>query len=167
MIIHCTQKLAKNLKNVAPERLIETSLLGSWHANLYPIDSRKCMMFCHDATRYVLFAAGLKKPDFMELGTLHRRLFLEALAVQGIPSIQIKKAELALGPAVFDCATERSVLGALNTVRFDLEAMLLRAANVIELKPVEVAAYMNKRPTKAGKVWMHPDDEMVKLLGFL
>lgn len=167
MIIHCTQKLAKNLKDVAPERLAETSLLGSWHANLYTIDSRKCVMFCHDATRYILFAAGLKKPDFMELGALHRKLFLEALAAQGIPAIQIKKVELALGPAVFDAVTERSVLGSLNQVRFDLEYMLHRVRNVMELKPLEITAHMNKRPTQAGKVWMHPNDEMAKLINLL
>jgi hypothetical protein len=167
MIIHCTQKLAKNLKEVTPERLAETSLLGSWHANLYTIDSRKCVMFCHDATRYILFAAGLKKPDFMELGAVHRKLFLEALTVQGIPSIQIKKAELALGPAVFDYVTERSVLGAMNIVRFDLAVLLQRVRNVMELKPVEVALFMNRRPTQAGKIWMFPNDEIVKLLSLL
>jgi hypothetical protein len=80
---------------------------------------------------------------------------------------QRRKAELAPGPVVFDCVTESSVLGALNAVRFDLEAMLLRVANVMELKPVEGAVYMNQRPTKAGKVWMHPNDEMVNLLGLL
>lgn len=55
----------------------------------------------------------------------------------------------------------------MNQVRFDLENLLLCEANVMELNPVEVAAYMNKRSTKAGKLWMHPDEEMVKLLNML
>ncbi|NOZ09994.1 MAG: hypothetical protein GXP09_02940 [Gammaproteobacteria bacterium] len=37
LIIHCTQKLAKKLPDVSKEAHAETSLLGSWHANLYTI----------------------------------------------------------------------------------------------------------------------------------
>jgi hypothetical protein len=167
MIIHCTQKLAKNLKDVSPTPLAETSLLGSWHANIHTIDSRKCVMFCHDATRYVLFMAGLKKPDFMELGAVHRKLFLEALAAQGFPAIQVKKVELALGPAVFDTATDRSVLGSLNQARSDFEWGFCATANVMELKPVDIAIKLNHRPTQANKVWLWPDQAMSELISTL
>lgn len=167
MIIHCTQKLAKNLKDVAPDRLIEASLLGSWHANLYTIDSRKCVMFCHDATRYILFIAGLRKPDFIALGAVHRKLFLEALAAQGIPAIQLKKIELALGPVGFDSATDRSVLGTLNQAMSDFKWGLCDTARVMELKPVDSAAKLNHRPTQANKVWLWPDKAMSELVNAL
>lgn len=67
LLIHCTQKLAKRLKNVSRERLVDNNPLGDWHTNLYVIDRRQCVMFCHDQPRFVLFVPGLKKQDFASL----------------------------------------------------------------------------------------------------
>ena len=67
MILHCSQKLASKLSPVSPTRLEETSPLGSWHGHLFALDRRQCVMFCHDATRYVLFLPGLRKEHFAEL----------------------------------------------------------------------------------------------------
>jgi hypothetical protein len=110
MILHCSQKLAAKLPNVSPTPLEETSPLGSWHGHLFTLDRRQCVMFCHDATRYVLFLPGLRKADFAELGgKWFRPLYLATLAMFGCPDTQIKKLELALGPMCFDTATDRSV----------------------------------------------------------
>ena len=61
MIIHCSKKLSAKLENVSPTPLEEISLLGGWHAHLFTIDRRQCVMFCHDATRCTLFLPGLRK----------------------------------------------------------------------------------------------------------
>ncbi|WP_420870698.1 DUF6933 domain-containing protein [Mariprofundus erugo] len=61
MIIHCTKKLAAKLSDVSAEPLMDSNPLGSWHANLYTIDRRNCVMFCHDQTRFVLLMVGVKK----------------------------------------------------------------------------------------------------------
>jgi hypothetical protein len=105
MILHCTQKLAARLPNMSTTPLAETSPLGGWHGNLYQIDRRQCVLFCHDETRYMLFLPGLKKAHFENLGRLHRDLFLLSLAAHGVPDAKIMRAGLALGPAVFDRAT--------------------------------------------------------------
>ena len=54
MIIHCSGKLAANLSGVSKTPLEETSPLGSWHGHLFTLDRRKCVMFCHDESRYCL-----------------------------------------------------------------------------------------------------------------
>ena len=61
MIIHCSQKLAAKLPDVSPTSLEETSLLGGWHGHLFTLDLRRCVMFCHDATRCALLIPGLQK----------------------------------------------------------------------------------------------------------
>jgi len=75
MIIHCTKKLAGRLPEVSPEPLVEANPLGSWHANLYTIDRRNCILFCHDQTRFVLFMAGVKKEHFARLDFWFQDLF--------------------------------------------------------------------------------------------
>ncbi len=99
MILHCSKNLAAKLADVSPTPLEETSPLGSWHGHLFTLDRRQCVMFCHDASRYVLFQSGLRKAHFAELGDRwFRPLYLATLAGLGCSTTQLRKAELALGP---------------------------------------------------------------------
>lgn len=168
MILHCSQKLAAKLPDVSPTSLDETSPLGSWHGHLFTMDRRQCVMFCHDATRYVLFLPGLRKADFAELGSAwFRPLYLATLAMFGCPDTQIKKVELALGPMRFDTATDRSVQGSLRVAKQDLEAWLYRVPNVMDLNPLAVSCRLNERPaTVYGKcVW--PEKAMLEAVSRL
>lgn len=163
MILHCTQKLAAKLPDVSPTPLEETSPLGSWHGHLFTLDRRQCVMFCHDASRYVLFQPGLRKEHFSELGSkLFRPLYLATLALSGCPDGQIKKVELALGPMRFDTATDRSVQGSLRVAKQDLEAWVYQVPNVMDLDPLAMSCRLNERPaTVYGKlVW--PDRAMLE-----
>jgi hypothetical protein len=163
VILHCSQKLAAKLPDVSPAPLEETSPLGSWHGHLFTLDRRQCVMFCHDASRYVLFLPGLRKEHFAELGGMwFRPLYLATLAMFGCPDTQIKKVELALGPMHFDTATDRSVQGSLRVAKQDLEAWLYRVPNVMDLDPLAMSCHLNERPaTVYGKcVW--PDKAMLE-----
>jgi hypothetical protein len=167
MIIRCTQKLAKKLSEVSAAPLAETSPLGSWTANLYTIDRRRCVLFCHDETRYVLFVAGLRKEQFEELGLLHRQLFLSLLAKQGVAETQLKKVAFALGPVRFDRATDRSVLGSMNVVLFYLELHLERLADSRDEDTMKAVLTVNERPaTVRGKV-IWPDKAMMERIALL
>jgi hypothetical protein len=109
MIVHCSQRLARRFTEVSSTPLTETSSLGSWHAHLYHIDRRQCVLFCHDATRFVLFLPGLRKEQFVDFGRMFRESYTATLAALGCEDNQIRKVELALGPMRFDIVTNRSV----------------------------------------------------------
>ncbi len=79
MIIHSTTKLAAKLPKASSTHLVENNLLGSWHASLYLIDRRNCVMFCHDRTRFVLFVSGLKKADFANLDFWFQDIFTNTM----------------------------------------------------------------------------------------
>ncbi len=160
-IFHCTRKLAAKLADVSASPLQETSPLGSWHGHLYTLDRRQCVMFCHDASRCVLFLPGMRKVHFEVLGEKwFRPLFLAVLAGSGCSDAAIRKAELALGPVRYDTATDRSVQGSMRVAHEDLWGLLNRVPNVMDLDPVAVSCRLNKRPaTVYGKlVW--PDRAM-------
>ncbi len=168
MIIHCSQKLAAKLANVSAAPLEESSPLGSWHGHLFNLDRRQCVMFCHDATRFVLFLPGLRKQQFAELGSKwFRLLYTATLAMAGCPDVQIKKAELALGPVCFDTATDRSVQGSLRVARQDLAAWVYQVPNVLDLDPLTVSYRLNERPTSVyGKV-LWPNRAMLERVAAL
>jgi len=167
MIFHCTKVLAAKLPEVSSVPLADANPLGSWHAHLHVIDRRQCVMFCHDATRFILFQAGLRKEQFNNLGHLHRELFKFALISLGVPDSSIKRVELAMGPAQFDTGTDRSVLGTLNQSRSDFDHFISDYNNILEIDPVIAARWLNHRPLTARGAWLWPDKSMLELAGRL
>ncbi|MFV2045098.1 MAG: hypothetical protein ACC700_17915 [Anaerolineales bacterium] len=165
MIIHCTKKLIAKLPNVSAKPLNEDSPLGSWHAQLYTIDHRQCVLFCHDVSRYVLFLPGLRKPHFAELGSKwFRELYCATLQTMGCTQAQIRQVELSLGPVRYDTSTDRSVLGSMRIVRQDFDSWLMRVPNVLDLDPLAVSCDLNHRPARAhGKV-LWPEQVMQELV---
>jgi hypothetical protein len=168
MIIHCSKKLVAKLPEVSPVPLEETSPLGSWHAQLFSLDHRQCVIFCHDVSRYCLFLAGLRKPHFAELGgKWFRELFTATLAIIGCPDTQIKKVELVLGKVDFDTATDRSVQGTINIARRDLDAMMYRFENVMDMDPLAVSRWLNERPVTVRGKTLWPAKAMQRIVAEL
>jgi hypothetical protein len=167
MIFHCTKALAAKLPEVSPMPQADTNLLGSWHAHLHMIDRRQCVMFCHDSTRFILFQAGLRKEQFNNLGQLHRELYKFALISMGVSDSGIKRVELAMGPVLFDTATDRSVLGTLNQSRSDFDHFISDYRNILDVDPVIAARWLNHRPLTARGTWLWPDKSMLELVSSL
>lgn len=160
MIVHCTKKLAAKLPTVSVKPLSENSRLGSWHAHLYTIDRRNCLLFCHDETRYTLFLPGLRKPQFGELDRWFKALFTASLAYMGMTDSQVRRAELALGRGGFDSCTDRSVLGSLNQMRFLLDGRVNEAEDVMLLNPLSLNRWLCHYPVSRGKEFWMADEAM-------
>lgn len=164
MIIHCTKKLASKLSEVSAGPLAEANPLGSWHANLYTIDRRNCILFCHDQTRFVLFMAGVKKEHFAKLDFWFQDLFANTLLKLGYDSDLIERTHPLLTPLRFDTACDRSVQGSMRVARVDLDGMLYRVPDVIELLPYSTSAQLNHRPVTVkgmkARQCLWPDRDM-------
>ena len=168
MIIHCTKKLAQKVAGVSAVALREAHPLQTWHGHLYRVDRRQCVLFCHDETRFVLFLPGVRKEHLADLGTGFRHLFAGTLAAFGCSEARVGRALLALGPARFDAATDRSVLGSMR-IAFDHEILTLveRAPHVLDLDPVAVSCRASRRPTWIRRRSIWPDKRMLELVATL
>lgn len=167
MILHCTAKLAAKLPGVSDAPLEAGGPLGGWHGHLVVLERRQCAFFVHDETRYSLFLPGVRKEHLVELERWHRDLFLASLAAQGVAGAQIGRARLAQGGLRCDRATDRSVLGSLRVAADDLAYTLPRWGGVAGLDPLEVAAWLNCRPTSAKGVLIWPGRAMISLVAGL
>ena len=169
MIIHATRKLAARLPGVSKDRLSEDSPLGGWHADRLTLDRRQCVLFCHDASRAALFSAGLRKPQFENLGNdIFRNLFADTLFSLGCGPSAIQRALLALGPFRFDTATDRSVLGSMRVARGDLEAYLYgRFPNVLTMDPVRTSHRLTCRPVSVRGKHFWPQDKLLEMIDAL
>jgi hypothetical protein len=119
-------------------------------------------LFCHDASRYVLFLPALRKDDFADLGKLLRPLYLASLETFGAEPNQIRKAELVLGPLRFDTATDRSVQGSIRIVQTQDVEWLARQTPVIDLDPLAVSCELSHRPTTIRGKSLWPDLVMLE-----
>ena len=171
MILHCTQKLAARIPSTTDSPDPEAGLdgqsgpLSSWHGHFLTLDRRQCVLFCHDATRYVLFLPGLRAQQLAELGRWHRDLFLAVLQAQGLARERIARAGLMLGPLEVNWSTDRSVLGSMRVAADDLKyGMLNRTANVLELDPIATSLDLNDRPCTVHKKWIWPQQAIQTLV---
>lgn len=171
MILHCTQKLAARIPTITDlpypeaERDSQAGPLSIWHVHLLTLDRRQCVLFCHDATRYVLFLPGLRAPQLAELSRWHRELFQAVLEAQGLVHHQIAHAGLMLEPLCVDRQTDRSVLSSMNRVARDLQFGLLQeTSNVMELEPIKTSLWLNHRPCTIHKKWIWPDTAMREIV---
>lgn len=175
MIIHCTKKLAAKLSKLKmhiqteAEVQAETSPLGSWHAQVYEIDNRDCILFTNDRTRYSMFMPGLSQSHFEHFDQSFKDIFMASLFKQSVSDSQLMQVELALGKMTLDSTTNRSVMGSLNNLRHMVDGRLERVSNVMELDIVELNKFLPIIPMSGKDIGGHifPEDEMKKLIAAL
>lgn len=147
MLIHCTQKLLAEI----PDRLIDPSASGeSWHANLLRFDRRKCVLFTHDLTLYSVFVPGLKKPDFEHLDAVFGERLFKALRWDEFSQTQIERMLEACRIVRFTRSSNRSVLGSMNDMRFQIGWMVEDDGGLENLDLVRCHQRLNRIPYNAA-----------------
>jgi len=161
--------MAAKLPNVQSQAQIETSPLGSWHANLYIFDRRQCVLFTHDETRYSVFIAGLVKSHFEHFDECFKGMFLASLSMIGVPDNQLARAELAMGKMVLDTCTDRSVLASMNNLQQMVQARINNVANVMDLDLLELNTWLTDTPmsSKDRPDYGWPQEDMKALVAAL
>ena len=174
VIVHCTKKLFAKLPEQHAEPAGGKNPLGDWHANLYVIDRRQCVLFCHDKTRFALFSAGLKKQDFENIDIIFFDLFVNTLLKAGYPTRSVEFAADLMQDTdlTFDSNCNRSVLGSMRSIYHqELFMAQMRVNNVMELLPYSTSTTLNDRPTRVkgmrASECLWPHDAMRGLLDSL
>ena len=138
MLIRCTQKLFKELHQLPTQDESEPYDYWSWHANLFLVERRKCVLVTHDSTLFTIFIPFLKKPDFKQFNiTLGQNLF-KNLLYEEFPQTQFEIVLSECEESKFAKTNNRSVLGSMNELKFQLEyhihaASGLRFIDIYEL----------------------------------
>lgn len=123
------------------------------------------MLFCHDLTRYMFILPDMRAPEFQTIERRHRELWAASLAAEGVEGSLIAMALSHLGPMRWDRNTDRSVLSSMRVAAQDVEfGVLVRAPYALTTDPVEVAQFLNRRPATVRGKWVHPSEDMKRLL---
>jgi hypothetical protein len=146
LLIHCTQKLLAEI----PERFIDPSASGaSWHANLLRFERRKCVLFTHDETLYSVFVPGLRKPEFEQLDKVFGQRLFKALLWDEFSQTQIERMLEACREIRFTRSSNRSVLGSMNDIRFQIGAHVEQDGGLTGVDLAQLHHELNRNPLSA------------------
>jgi hypothetical protein len=146
LVIHCTQKLLAEI----PDRFIDPSASGTgWHANLLRIERRKCVLFTHNVTLYLVFVPGLRKPEFEYLNAVFGQRLFKALLWDEFSQTQIERMLEACREIRFTRSSNRSVLGSMNDMRFQIGAHLEHEGGLTCVDLARLHHELNRTPFSA------------------
>jgi len=146
LVIRCTQKLLAEI----PDKLVDPSAAGErWHANLFRIERRKCVLFTHDATLYSVFVPGLTKPDFEHLDEVFGQRLFKTLLWDEFPQAQIERMLDASRTIRFTRSNNRSVLGSMNDIRFQIEVHVAHDGGLANVDLADLHHRVNRTPFSA------------------
>ena len=146
LLIRCTQKLLAEV----PGSFIDLLASGDgWHANLLRVERHKCVLFTHDATLYSAFVPGLKKPEFGPLGEVFSERLFKALLWDGFTQEQIERMLEACRTIRFARSSNRSVLGSMNDIRFQIEVHIAHDGGLANVDLADLHHRVNRTPFSA------------------
>ncbi len=148
-LIRCTRKLMKEIGNPPTNEEPTPGNLGGWHANLLRFERRKCVLFTNDVTLFSIFAPGLKKPDFQALASVFGQKLFRNLRLEGFSQEQIESVLDEYRTIGFAKTNNRSVLGSMNDLAFQLEWIVHSGGGLFNAPHDEVNRKLNRIPMGA------------------
>jgi hypothetical protein len=166
MIIRCTQKLLSELK-IKPA--VVESVADSfwcWHANVFYIERRKCVLVTNDKTLFCLFIPSLKKPDFQSFHYVFGQFLFKNLLYEQISQNQIETVLDECREIHYGKTNNRSVLGSMNDQRFQLECFIESMGGLAQTDVYELNHHLNRSIMGAIK-YKHPIEMFSEQLNLL
>jgi hypothetical protein len=148
-LIRCTQKLLKELRVKPTESEPEFGTIGDWHANLLRFEGRKCVLFTNSTTRYSIIIPGLKRPNLDRLDEIFRQSLFKRLRIEGFSQSQIEKILVEYQTLNYAKTNNRSVLGSMNDLAFQIEAYIETSGGLSYLDFDVVNDKLNRIPMGA------------------
>ena len=144
MIVRCTQRLLAELKIKPTEEENASNPFWSWHAKLFHIERRKCVLITNDTTLFTIFIPSLKKPDFASFQLVIGQHLLKNLLFEHIPQHQIEAVLSECKNIKFQKTDSRSVLGSMNDQKFQLEYFIYDEGGLARIDILELNKHLNR-----------------------
>jgi len=165
MILHCTQKLLKELGNPYLQNPDEPNKgLGNWYANLLTIDRRKCIFFTNEKTLYSFLLPNVKKENLKNivddfLLNLNLNLQAEEIPIQVISRVMQEYTDIG-----FAKTASKQVLGSMNEFAFQYKHVIINHYGDIEnIRILGVNKEIN-RIIMGGIKYLRPIESLRELL---
>ncbi len=165
-IIHCTQKLLKELS----VRLTDVSTiptpegLRNWYANLIRLDRKKCLLFVNEKSLYSFLIPGIIKANLKDFHNLFLSNLIMNLQYEGIPVAIIDRIKDEYKEIGFAKTASKHVLGAMTQLAFEYEVLIEMKEGLGNIKILEMNKEINRTILKGIK-YLHPIEALRDALG--
>ncbi|MCA0971190.1 hypothetical protein LCM20_11350 [Halobacillus litoralis] len=139
----------------------EVPAIYQWHANLFTLKRKQCLVLMNNETGLNLTLLGLRKQQFDHLDSVIKgslRQLLQTLEVD--PSI-IKKMEEQSTEIHYTKTTSRQILGMMNEMKFMIEAKT-EDLSYEEIDAVELNQFLNQSMLFNALKHSYPAETFVK-----
>jgi hypothetical protein len=144
VIIRCTKKLLSEIKVKPKSKASNKDSFWNWHANVFHIERRKCVLVTNDSTLFTMFIPGLKKADFQSFRFIFGQHLFKNLVHEQIPQNQIEAVLSECEEIQYEKTNNRSVLGSMNDQRFQLEYFIHSEGGLARTDVYELNHYVNR-----------------------
>lgn len=151
-LIRCTGKLQKEM-GLKKTDLLETdphfSYLGSWHANLIPIDGKKCVLFVNDKTLFNFIVPDVSRAKIRNLDVLFKNHLQCVLADEGVMASVREKILSEYDEVAYAKTNNKSVLGSMNDLAFHYKYNIQAEGGVHSFAVPSIIQKLNHMPMGA------------------
>ncbi len=137
----------------------ESSLLGSWHANLIYIGRRKCALFVNDRTLFNFIAPDLTRVRIRELDGLFREFLRCVLVEEEIPDSSVQQIMGEYTELAYGNSNNKSVLGSMNDLAYHYKFHILSEGGVHSCSVPSIIRRLNRMPMGAIE-YRYPVEEL-------
>lgn len=165
-IIHCTQKLLKELDVplIEPDKIPSSSEgLGNWYANLVGIDRRKCLLFTNEKTLYSFLIPKVLKNNLKNIEEEFLINLSHNLQYEGFKPDVINRVMQGYKEIGFAKTASMKVLGAMNQLAFEYEVLVQGKEGFENVRIIEMNRDINRTIMKGIK-FFRPIEALKKLL---
>ncbi|HDX9590467.1 TPA: hypothetical protein ROX98_003508 [Bacillus pseudomycoides] len=121
-LIQCTKKLADEMKiKVQKVDDAEFNQLYCWHANLFKVGRKKCVMFMNNVTRYHFVVYGVLKKDLDNLHLVFKKNLTTNLLLDGIDPEIIEQYLYQDSTVQYAATNNRSIISQINESIFAVD----------------------------------------------
>jgi hypothetical protein len=128
-LIKCTKKLLSELQKKPTSEASQANKLGSWHANIFHIERRKCVLVTNDITLYAMFIPYLTKPDFKRFDIVFGQNLFKNLLYENLLQSEIETALEEYKEIQYAKTDNRSIFSPTK-YRYPIEMLKERLGNI-------------------------------------
>jgi len=166
-IIHCTQKLLKEIGNPSlVDILADTEGIGNWYCNLIRIDGKKCLLFTHEKTLYSFLIPNVKKTNLKNIVDEFLVNLSFNLQAEGFGLVVISKIMQGYQDIGFAKTASKKVLGSMNQIAFEWQVLVQMKEGLENIRVLEMNKEMNRtlRSNQTGKEYFYPIEGLREVL---
>ncbi|XZF74877.1 DUF6933 domain-containing protein [Bacillus sp. AL-1R] len=134
MYIQLTKKLSDEMKiKIEKPDLSNENQLFCWHANIFKIGRKKCVLVMNNVTRYCFVMYGLLKKDFTNFEEVMQRNIVTNFLANEYDIEKVDQYMEHLGEVQYSATSDRSIISQMNDMIYLAESYVYHRVELDEI----------------------------------